>query len=41
MNLDIRSIIDTAGITYLLLVIAFLLVYIAAKKEHKSKRTHR
>ncbi len=37
MNLDIRSIIDTAGITYLLLVIAFLLVYIAAKKE----RTHR
>jgi len=36
MNFDIRSIIDTAGFTYLLLVIAFLLVYIASKKSRKT-----
>ena len=36
---DIRNLIDSAGITYLLLVITFLLVYIAffKKKERKSK----
>ena len=36
MNFDIRSVIDTAGLTYLLLVIAFLLVYIASKKSRKT-----
>lgn len=38
MNLDIRHIIDTAGITYLLLVIAFLLLYIAANLPKKSRK---
>lgn len=33
---DFRQILDTAGLTYLLLVIAFLLVYIAFFKESKA-----
>lgn len=39
MDLDIRAIIDTAGLTYLLLVIAFLLVYIASKKQSKPHKS--
>lgn len=37
MNYDFRSIIDTAGNTYLLLVIAFLLAFLASKKTSKSR----
>lgn len=39
---DLRQILDTAGLTYLLLIIAFLLVYIAFFKESKvSKRSQK
>lgn len=36
MNLDLRSVIDNAGITYLLLVIAFLLAYLAFKDQKRQ-----
>ncbi len=36
---DFRQILDTAGLTYILLVIAFLLVYIAFFKESAQKGT--
>lgn len=38
MNLDIRQIIDSAGITYLLLVIAFLLTYLVFKDQKKQAK---
>lgn len=39
MNVDLRQILDTANVTYLLLVIVFLLMYIAFKEPRKSRKT--
>lgn len=38
MNIDLRSIIDSAGLTYLLLVIAFLLAYLAFKDQKRQAK---